>query len=106
MDGTGKCYWLDCALLNAFFFFSSFFLLRPEFGLAVLRVLSICISPRLFIYLLLAPGAWEIIGSCLKVPAGENSYHVLARPTYGARAIVISAQLPSSKSLIYAGLCL
>lgn len=21
MDGTGKCYWLDCALLNAFFFF-------------------------------------------------------------------------------------
>lgn len=54
MDGTGKCYWLDCALLNAFFFFfpSFFFLLRPEFGLAVLHVLSICISP-LFIYLLI-----------------------------------------------------
>lgn len=81
MDGTGKCYWLDCALLNAFPPPPPFFLLRPEFGLAVLHVLSICISPRLFIYLLLAPGAWEIIGSCLKVPAGENSYHVLARPT-------------------------
>lgn len=51
MDGTGKCYWLDCALLNAFFPPSSFFLLRPEFGLAVLHVLSICISLPIYLFI-------------------------------------------------------
>lgn len=74
MDGTGKCYWLDCALLNApflIFFFSpsSFFLLRPEFGLAVLRVLSICISPPVYLFISLFTGTrslgnyWQLLES-------------------------------------------
>lgn len=85
MEGTGKCYWRDCALLNAFFFF---FPLSPFFFCVLNLVWQFYVSSPfafpplpLFIYLLLAPGAWEIIGSRLKVATGENSYHVLARLT-------------------------
>lgn len=82
MDGTGKCYWLDCALLNAFFpplllFSSASWIWFGSFTCP----LHLHFPPHLFIYLLLAPESWEIIGSYLKVPAGENSYCVLASPT-------------------------
>lgn len=85
MDGTGKCYWLDCAsqCFFPFFFFSpsSFFFCIPNLAWQFYTSSPFAFFPCLFIYLLLAPWAWEIIGSCLKVPAGENSYCVLARAT-------------------------
>lgn len=82
MDGTGKCYWLDCAsqyflFPPPFFFFFCILNLAWQFYMSS----PFAFFPCLFIYLLLALGAWEIIGSCLKVPAGENSYCVLARAT-------------------------
>lgn len=87
MDGTGKCYWLDCALLNAFFFFFS---PLPPFFFCVLNLVwqfyvsSPFAFPPLFIYLfIIGTGSmgnyWQLLksprrGECL--PCSSQAYRM------------------------------
>lgn len=97
MDGTGKCYWLDCAsqcFFPFFFFPFFFFLLHSEFGLAVLYVLSICIF-SLFIYLF-------IIGT---VSLG-NYWQLLKSPCRGEFLLCSSQGYRMELEQLWSVLCL